>query len=156
MELEIKTINVFGKRIQIQTHGCVKSAEKVGDNIVNLVDTYQSGRVETAQVDTVRLFNKQPHEFVREFNMQCQLSLGMEKLDTKQFQLTAHQKLESDALDVNLGRASDMSSNKHLFRCVDLMAVDANLSEQTKIVMFLEYGKLVIEEYEKQKQQIKK
>lgn len=37
-------------------------------------------------------------------------------------------------------------SNEHLFRCLDIMKADSNLSEETKIIMFVEYGKMVAEE----------
>lgn len=38
------------------------------------------------------------------------------------------------------------NSNKHLYRCLDTMKADANISEETKIVMFVEYARLVTDE----------
>lgn len=37
-------------------------------------------------------------------------------------------------------------SSQHLYRCLDIMKADAELSEETKIIMFVEYGKLVLSE----------
>jgi formylmethanofuran dehydrogenase subunit E len=39
-----------------------------------------------------------------------------------------------------------MESQKHLDRCLDIMKADANLSEETKIIMFVEYARLVFDE----------
>lgn len=38
------------------------------------------------------------------------------------------------------------TSNKHLYHCLDVMKADKNLSEETKIIMFVEYARLVVEE----------
>ena len=38
------------------------------------------------------------------------------------------------------------NSNQHLYRCLDIMKLDSNLSEQTKIIMFVEYARLVVNE----------
>lgn len=40
-------------------------------------------------------------------------------------------------------------SNQHLFHCLDVMKADSNLSEDTKIIMFVEYARLVLEEAKK-------
>lgn len=37
-------------------------------------------------------------------------------------------------------------SNEHLYRCLDIMNADKNISEETRIIMFVEYAKLVSEE----------
>ena len=37
-------------------------------------------------------------------------------------------------------------SSEHLFRCLDIMKADKNISEETTIIMFVEYGRLLIEE----------
>lgn len=37
-------------------------------------------------------------------------------------------------------------SSQHLYRCLDTMKADPNISEETKILMFVEYAKLVTEE----------
>lgn len=37
-------------------------------------------------------------------------------------------------------------SNQHLYHCLDVMKADSNLSEETKIIMFVEYARLVVEE----------
>ena len=39
-----------------------------------------------------------------------------------------------------------MESQKYLDRCLDIMKADANLSEETKIIMFVEYARLVFDE----------
>jgi hypothetical protein len=39
-----------------------------------------------------------------------------------------------------------MESQKYLDRCLDIMKADENLSEDTKIIMFVEYARLVFEE----------
>jgi hypothetical protein len=39
-----------------------------------------------------------------------------------------------------------MDSQKYLDRCLDIMKADSNLSEDTKIIMFVEYARLVFEE----------
>lgn len=39
-----------------------------------------------------------------------------------------------------------MDSQKYLERCLDIMKADSNLSEDTKIIMFVEYARLVYEE----------
>ena len=39
-----------------------------------------------------------------------------------------------------------MESQKYLDRCLDIMKADSNLSEDTKIIMFVEYSRLVFEE----------
>lgn len=39
-----------------------------------------------------------------------------------------------------------MDSQKYLDRCLDIMKADSNLSEETKIIMFVEYARLVFEE----------
>jgi hypothetical protein len=38
------------------------------------------------------------------------------------------------------------TSNKHLYHCLDVMKADKNLSEETKIIMFIEYARLVVSE----------
>lgn len=40
----------------------------------------------------------------------------------------------------------NMDSQKYLDRCLDIMKADTNLSEETKIIMFVEYARLVFEE----------
>lgn len=40
-------------------------------------------------------------------------------------------------------------SNEHLYHCLDIMKADNNLSEETKIIMFVEYARLVLEEAKK-------
>ncbi len=35
-------------------------------------------------------------------------------------------------------------SEEHLYRCLDIMKADNNLSEDTKIIMFAEYARLVL------------
>ena len=37
-------------------------------------------------------------------------------------------------------------SNEHLYRCLDVMKADEKISEETRIIMFVEYAKLVSEE----------
>ena len=37
-------------------------------------------------------------------------------------------------------------SNEYLNRCLDVMKADANISEETRIIMFCEYARLVVEE----------
>jgi hypothetical protein len=37
-------------------------------------------------------------------------------------------------------------SAEHLYRCLDVIKADKSLSEETLIIMFVEYGKLVIGE----------
>lgn len=37
-------------------------------------------------------------------------------------------------------------SNEHLYHCLDVIKADKNISEETKIIMFVEYAKLVVEE----------
>lgn len=37
-------------------------------------------------------------------------------------------------------------SSQHLYRCLDTINADKNISEETMIIMFVEYGKLVSEE----------
>lgn len=37
-------------------------------------------------------------------------------------------------------------SNEHLYRCLDIMNADPKISEETRIIMFVEYGRLVLEE----------
>jgi hypothetical protein len=39
-----------------------------------------------------------------------------------------------------------MESQKYLDRCLDIIKADINLSEETKIIMFVEYARLVFEE----------
>jgi len=39
-----------------------------------------------------------------------------------------------------------MESQKYLNRCLDIMKADINLSEETKIIMFVEYARLNFEE----------
>lgn len=37
-------------------------------------------------------------------------------------------------------------SSEYLYRCLDIIKADVNLSEETRITMFIEYSKLVTEE----------
>ena len=37
-------------------------------------------------------------------------------------------------------------ANQHLYRCLDTIKADRNLSEETYIIMFVEYARLVVEE----------
>ncbi len=37
-------------------------------------------------------------------------------------------------------------SSEYLYRCLDVMKADPNLSEESKIIMFVEYSRLVSEE----------
>jgi hypothetical protein len=39
-----------------------------------------------------------------------------------------------------------MESQNYLYRCLDIMKADPNLSEDTKIIMFIEYARLINEE----------
>ena len=43
------------------------------------------------------------------------------------------------------------SSKEYLFRCLDIMKADKNLSEETKIIMFVEYARLVLKEHNAKK-----
>jgi hypothetical protein len=40
-------------------------------------------------------------------------------------------------------------SDDHIYRCIDIIQADKNVSDQTIILMFLAYKDLVIQEYEK-------
>lgn len=40
-------------------------------------------------------------------------------------------------------------SDDHIYRCVDIIQADKNISDQTIILMFLVYKDLVLKEYEK-------
>jgi len=40
-------------------------------------------------------------------------------------------------------------SDDHIYRCIDIIQADKNISDQTIILMFLAYKDLVIQEYEK-------
>ena len=50
---------------------------------------------------------------------------------------------EPNIIEINFKK---MESQKYLDRCLDIMKADANLSEDTKIIMFVEYARLVFEE----------
>ena len=39
-----------------------------------------------------------------------------------------------------------MESQRYLERCLDIMKADPNVSEETKIIMFMEYARLISEE----------
>ncbi len=41
------------------------------------------------------------------------------------------------------------NSDDHIYRCIDIIQADKNVSDQTIILMFLAYKDLVIKEYEK-------
>ena len=140
---EVKTINVFGKQIQIAPNGYIVTVEKAGnENSVSITSTTQSGMVQSVIIDTVRLYAKYPNEFIREFNIQCQLSLGMNNLSSKELASA-----EFIPMKKTVDRSNDISSNQHIFRCIDVMNADETISEQTKILMFMEYGQIVLEEY---------
>ena len=38
------------------------------------------------------------------------------------------------------------SSNEYIFRCVEVIKADKNISEDTLIIMFIEYGKKLLKE----------
>ena len=40
-------------------------------------------------------------------------------------------------------------SDDHIYRCIDIIQADKNVSDQTIILMFLTYKDLIIKEYEK-------
>lgn len=42
-------------------------------------------------------------------------------------------------------------SDDHIYRCIDIIQADKNVSDQTIILMFLSYKDLIIQEYEKTK-----
>lgn len=44
----------------------------------------------------------------------------------------------------------DETSEKYIYRCVDVIMNDKNISEDTIIIMFLQYKKLVIKEIKEQ------
>jgi hypothetical protein len=50
---------------------------------------------------------------------------------------------EPNIIEINFRK---MESQKYLDRCLDIMKADSNLSEDTKIIMFVEYARLVFEE----------
>lgn len=45
---------------------------------------------------------------------------------------------------------TEMSSNDYIYRCLNTLKADKNISDNTIILMFLQYGKLLLEEYEKE------
>lgn len=42
-------------------------------------------------------------------------------------------------------------SDDHIYRCIDIIQADKNVSDQTIILMFLIYKDLILKEYEKTK-----